>query len=300
MARCHVGRLVSWTAVVGLWLATPGPAPAVAADDPNKPNEKETIAGLEVAIWRPSAGNGPFPLVLFSHGLHGCREQSNYLMRALADHGMLVAAPDHKDSGPLCDVPGTTKQLPADLLVPLHWNPNLRKDRGDDIKALRAALEKDAKYGPLIDPRRTALVGHSLGGYTALGLAGAWPGWKMDRITAVVGLASYIQPLLISEGELDKIAVPVMLQGGRLDLIAPEPVQNFAYGAFKAPGCKIIYPDAGHLVWTSLDKTGKYHDATAKAAVGFLTAAFAGRTPTNADLPSSPLGSAECKSDRSL
>jgi hypothetical protein len=41
------------------------------------------------------AGGGPFPLLVFSHGLRGLRVQNTSLMQELASHGYVVAAIDH-------------------------------------------------------------------------------------------------------------------------------------------------------------------------------------------------------------
>jgi hypothetical protein len=116
------------------------------------------IAGLDVEVWPPNGGPGPYPLVLFSHGLGRCKTQSTYLMRPLAQHGMLVVAPDHKDKGDHCpERPPTLAEIEMNL-------PGPHDDRMDDLQKLREALQ--AKPAPLpwpIDPDRVALIGHSLG-----------------------------------------------------------------------------------------------------------------------------------------
>ena len=53
-----------------------------------------TLAGLSVAWWLPDKTAYPAPLVIFSHGLYGCKTQSTFLMEALADNGYIVIAPD--------------------------------------------------------------------------------------------------------------------------------------------------------------------------------------------------------------
>src|SRR5947208_1374847 len=58
--------------------------------------ERTTLGGVDVAIWRPAVR--PAPLVIFSHGLHGMAAQSTFLTQALAEHGYLVIAPEHRDS----------------------------------------------------------------------------------------------------------------------------------------------------------------------------------------------------------
>lgn len=286
-----VGRLTHLVLALGLVLASSSPARAAASDEPD---EQVTLAGLNVAVWKPSSGTGPFPLVLFSHGLWGCKTQSNYLMRALAERGMLVAAPDHKDVSLACPKALVPSSLAFDLVIRLYWNPNLRKDRRDDIRELRTALGTSTTYGRLIDPNRTALVGHSLGGYTVLGLAGGWPGWKMNGVTAVVALASYARPLL-AKGQLETVSTPVMIQGGKKDDYAPSSWQELVYDTVEAPGCEVIYDEAEHFAWTALDRVGSYHDHTARSVGNFLEAAFEGRVATVADVPPSNLASIECR-----
>src|SRR6185369_7228928 len=44
------------------------------------PTEERKIAGLNVAIWKPLQ-SGKAPLIVFSHGLHGCNTQSTYSMQ---------------------------------------------------------------------------------------------------------------------------------------------------------------------------------------------------------------------------
>ena len=43
----------------------------------------------------PALG-GPWPIILFSHGNQGIKEQSFFLTEHLASHGYLVVAPDHQ------------------------------------------------------------------------------------------------------------------------------------------------------------------------------------------------------------
>jgi predicted dienelactone hydrolase len=244
--------------------------------------EVVNLAGLDVAVWQPTGSPGPYPLVLFSHGAGGCKSQSTYLMDALAQDGMLVAAPDHSDKSDNCPARlPEPHDLPSDLLDDSKWDASFHDDRGDDLRRLRAALETDPAYSGLIDTTRVALVGHSLGGYTVLALAGVWPSWKMDGITAVVALAPYSQPF-VRGGEPSEIEVPVLFQVGSEDPMTPEQVTRPIFAATAAPACIIIYPDADHFDWTDLQPD--FHDATAAAVTAFLDEVFAGRPATEADL----------------
>jgi predicted dienelactone hydrolase len=240
---------------------------------------ERVIAGLDVEVWPPNGGPGPYPLVLFSHGLGGCKTQSTYLMRALAQHGMLVVAPDHKDKGDYC--PERTPTL-AEIEMNLH-GPH--EDRMDDLEKLRAALPTEPALSAWpIDPARVVLIGHSLGGHTVLGLAGASPPRKMNGIAAVVALAPYAGPPL-TDGALGSISAPVLLQrgGGEFPILAKDQAMLFAKLA--APACEIVFQKADHFAWT--DARPEFHDPTAAATIAFLDEIFAGRPPTKA-IPASP------------
>jgi len=255
------------------------------------PDSEERIAGLDVAIWEPMVGSDPRPLVLFSHGYGGCKNQSNHLARTLANRGMLIVAPDHEDSR--CGADRPPERLPPDLLNPNNWSATFHDDRRDDLRKLRAALQADERFSRQIDTKRVALVGHSLGGYTVLGLAGAWPSWKMDEVAAVVALAPFADPFL-NGGTLEKVSAPVLFETGTADLAITEALEHRGiFAKTAAPACKVVYHGADHFAWTNLRTD--FQDATAAAAAAFLDEAFAKRRPTAAILASSQTARAECK-----
>jgi predicted dienelactone hydrolase len=293
MQQMSLARLLVSVAALGVTLAAVETARgAVIAS----PDEVVQLAGRNVAIWRPSGSAGPHPLVLFSHGAGGCNTQSTYLMHALASAGMLVAAPDHAaDKGTSCpNSRPRLDELPRDLMNPNAWGPTFHDDRRDDLQALREALEDDPTYAGLIDPERVVLVGHSLGGYTALGLAGAWPaGWKMGQVAAVVALAPFAKPFMRGATPAG-IDVPVLFQFGVEDNLAPLADADAIFGATSAVTCKVVYQDADHFAW--IDLTTDFHMASAAATVAFLDEVFAGRSPKAAILASSQTdGEEDCQ-----
>ena len=107
----------------------------------------------------------------------------------------------------------------------------------------------------IIDPNRIGVAGHSLGGYTALGLAGGWPSWKDRRIKAVLALSPYCTPY-VSKGDLAHLRVPVMYQGGTRDLGISPTVRRHdgAYDRTSAPKYYVEFDGAGHFAWTNLQK----------------------------------------------
>ena len=165
--------------------------PSAAFAVPYPPDHEAQIGDLKVAVWLPTGAPEARPLVLFSHGFGGCKTQSTYLMRALAQHGLVVAAADHGDKGVNCpDELPDPQMLPEKFRHPESWSAADYVDRRDELRELLAELPTDPILsGWSVDPSRVALVGHSLGGYTVLGLTGAWAEWKTNGIVAVVALA---------------------------------------------------------------------------------------------------------------
>lgn len=218
------------------------------------------IAGRDVAFWKPigSAPSSGYPLIVFSHGFTGCNTQSVFLMEALAHAGYVVVAPNHHDAR--C---GTAHHGLGSLLTlrpqqpfrdPKAWSDQTYRDRYNDIEAvLNEVLRGHDFQGLPIDRDRIGIAGHSLGGYTALGLAGGWPSWKDSRIKAVLALSPHCSPF-VDHGTL-QLNIPVMYQGGTRDL-GETPIVRRAGGAFdrsSAPRFYIELDGAGHLAWSDLN-----------------------------------------------
>ncbi len=215
--------------------------------------ETAPIGRSTVSVWRPSSSaNGRAPLVVFSHGFHGASTQSSFLMRALAADGYLVVAPNHRDA-----LAGGFARLleppDAGFTRPDAWSDSTYRDRADDIRSLVEALKADERWSAVIDWSRVALVGHSLGGYTVIGLAGGWPSWKLPDVKAVVALSPYAAPF-VEHGTLGRLGVPVMYQGGTWDAgISPSLGRpGGAYDLTSAPASYVELRDAGHMAWTDL------------------------------------------------
>jgi len=193
--------------------------------------ERVSIAGLDVVIWQPDETTpAALPIVVFSHGFHGCATQSRFLTTALASAGYLVVAPNHRDA--TCNS-GSARWIdrPEQRFVePETWDETSFRDRADDIIHLVAALKTTSAWRSRIDWQRFGLVGHSLGGYTVLGLGGAWPSWKLDGVKAVLALSPYVQLFLVRR-TLAGLGAPVMYQGGTLDF-GITPALHKAMGAY--------------------------------------------------------------------
>jgi len=135
---------------------------------------------------------------------------------------------------------------------PAAWSEQTYRDRGADLEAvLDAALREKSFEGVPIDHSRVGLAGHSLGGYTVLGLAGAWPSWKDPRVKAVLAVSPYCAPFF-KTGDLGHLGVPVMYQGGSGDVAVTPTVARpgGAYELTAPPKCFVEFAMAGHPAWT--------------------------------------------------
>jgi dienelactone hydrolase len=134
------------------------------------------------------------PLVVFSHGNSGYREQSTFLTTQLARAGFVVAAPDHVGNTfpEMLALEGETARQA------LHRT--IRRQRPLDLLGVvRALLDGDAGPAepvratplPRLDPTRAGALGHSFGGWSALKLAALEP-----RIRGICALAPVAEPFV--------------------------------------------------------------------------------------------------------
>ena len=128
---------------------------------------------------------------------------------------------------------------------------------------------KTSQYAARIQWSSVALVGHSLGGYTALGLAGGWASWKQQGIKAVMALSPVCTPYSHHK-TLKALDVPVFYQGGTRDL-GITPAVKKPGGCFDqtpSPAYFVEFEGAGHFAWT--DSKPEQHELINKYSLAFL------------------------------
>jgi predicted dienelactone hydrolase len=211
------------------------------------PPEPVTILGEAHRDAAVNTQDGPYPLVVLSHGFSMNPEWYHTLAEHLASHGLVVLGPEHVESDWFVDVVAATVSRPA------------------DIRATIDLAESGVLEGA-VDTEHVAVVGHSYGGYTALAMGGAqfdlqslparcegvedpfvaayfcepflsagptlaelmgletepsglWPGLGDDRVDAIVPIAG--DAYLFGELGHASIQIPTMLLGGTADTATP-------------------------------------------------------------------------------
>jgi predicted dienelactone hydrolase len=239
----------------------------------NMANAAQTIklGGMDVTVWsqQPPVVT-PQPVIIFSHGFHGCATQSGFLMDAFAAAGYLVVAPNHRDATCRGGGASWSEKSAVPFRDPAQWTDASYRDRANDIRRLIDALATDPRFRSRADLSRLALAGHSLGGYTVLGLAGAWLSWKTPDIRAVLALSPYTQPF-VAQQTLTGLSAPVMYQGGTRDFgITPTMHKSMgAYDQSPSPKYYVEFDGAGHFAWTDIGLASA-HAAIIAYSVAFL------------------------------
>ncbi len=171
-----------------------------------------TVPGI--AVRDAKAGDGPFPLVVVSHGWGNVPAALTWLTENLASKGYVVAAIDHDD--PPYGVP---RNYPVGLLR-----------RPLDIAFVTASLQKSLAAEHLVDPERTVLLGFSFGGYGVLTAAGAAIDPK-GRIASQYVPAGLLLPYARGGDQRDAVRV-----SGLRAVVAMAPWGGGALGAWDADG----------------------------------------------------------------
>ncbi|WP_413203633.1 alpha/beta hydrolase family protein [Rhodospirillum sp. A1_3_36] len=140
---------------VALWYSTDQSDPVTLAGD------NPAFIGIPV-VENAVPDNTLRPLVVLSHGHGGNWRNQIWLAEALVSAGYRVAAPNH---------PGTTSRDRRPEEAARLW------ERPHDLSRVMDALLADPSLAGPVDPGRIAVIGHSLGGWTALALAGG----RFDR-----------------------------------------------------------------------------------------------------------------------
>ncbi|MCF4970064.1 alpha/beta hydrolase [Nostoc sp. CMAA1605] len=194
--------------------------------------------------------SAPYPVIVISHGLAEDRNTFVYLAQHLASYGFAVAVLDH----PV----GNSQQFQQFLSgIASPPQPIELVDRPLDVKYLLDELQNlnatDARFKNQLNLQQVGIIGHSLGGYTALALAGGTFDFekinqecnpnrslnistflqcrasdlppdnypiKDDRIKAVM-VMNPVNSVLFGDKGVTTIQIPVMMVAASQDIFTP-------------------------------------------------------------------------------
>ncbi len=181
---------------------------------------------VPIRMYFPADGQGPFPVIIFSHGLGGSREGYEYLGRHWASHGLVSVHVQHL---------GSDKAVWRLSLNPLRAlkraiNPVNSYNRTLDVSfaldQLRELNQNDDLLQGRLDLDRVGVAGHSYGAFTGMLLAGqhsldrdGLPGSLADsRIKAVVVMSPPVPEIKdMLEQVYADIKLPIMHLTGTKD-----------------------------------------------------------------------------------
>jgi predicted dienelactone hydrolase len=241
--------------------------------------EPEEEFGYGVLIGRGYVANeappvrSACPLIIFSHGAHSYPQQSLFLTEHLARLGYVVMATHHEDR----DVPS--------FIAPEAWTEESCFNRKQDVSWL-LDIAPDLFN---LDATPRAIIGHSLGGYTALAVAGGIRSWKDDRIDVVLCLSPYNWPI-VELGAFSYIKCPVMLQSGTRDL-GILPTLDTVYSGVNGSKYFVVFNEVGHFTFSNtacMDFDGGEACIAGNAAIALIvgnSVAFLNRFVRGTDSP---------------
>ena len=170
------------------------------------------------------ATDGPFPLVVYSHGSGGVRFVHSDYTETIASHGYVVAAPDHTGNT------AVERFLDAD-----DDSGTIAANRPNDVitvinEMLNPESSVTAGFVGAINPDQIAVTGHSFGGFTSYAVVSgfenaAGSSVADDRVDAIIPLAPAVggreAPQLLSDEQLALVDVPALVMVGTDDATTP-------------------------------------------------------------------------------
>ncbi len=186
---------------------------------------------------------GKFPLVIISHGGGGSHLLYRVVAQYLAENGYIVAMPEHH---------GNNRN--DNSLEGQDFNLTLRTAH---ISLVIDTLLSDPEIKEYIDSDRIFMIGHSMGGFTALAVAGAVP-WSIKRVRIEVTHDKRVKALVLfapasawfqHPDSFENVDLPILVFAAEHDMITPYWQSDLIKQKAKDPTQVTIktVENAGHL-----------------------------------------------------
>lgn len=222
---------------------------------PNDYYESPFAIGADASSLAP---DGPFPLVIYSHGSGGVRYIDSDYTETIASHGYIVAGADHTGNTAVERITDTSDPTTVIAL-----------NRVQDVSVVIDAMvdpthETAGGFAASVDGERVAVTGHSFGGFTTYAVVAGYENVEGsapadDRVDAIIPLAPATgsgEPgaTLLTDDDLARVDVPALVIVGTDDKTTPvDPNVERAWElTASAPSYRLELVAAEHQSFTDL------------------------------------------------
>src|SRR5262245_11285152 len=180
-------------------------------------NDSRRNKTLQLRITFPRDG-GPFPVIVFSHGAFGSKDNYKVLTEFWAGHGYVTIQPTHSDSRTL----GTRIGDPRAFR---DW-----QSRPADVSFVIDSFDEIAAKAPVLkgklDPQRIGVGGHSFGAGTAQLVGGAKAfvqperrekSFEDNRVSAILLMSAQGPGEMLTERSWERFSKPMLVMSGSED-----------------------------------------------------------------------------------
>lgn len=217
-------------------------------------------------FYLPKDGAGPFPIIIFSHGLGGSRDGYEYLGRHWAGCGYVSVHLQHHGSDDAVwkgvESAGRARAM-REATTNLANTTNRPKDVSFAIDQL-IELNGDPS-SPLkgrLDTKRIGVAGHSFGGFTTMAVAGqVFPMANLadPRVKAAIQMSAPVARPAARERAYAGITTPVFHMTGTRD---DSPIGETKAAERRIPfdrmtaaeTCLVIFKDGDHMIFSGREQ----------------------------------------------
>jgi predicted dienelactone hydrolase len=301
----RVERHTILKAIVPLALSLCWMTGAEATYSPPRPSGKVAVADytwhdanrnreVPVRIYYPASGAGPFPVVIFSHGLGGTREGYDYFGRYLAGCDYISVHVQHLGSDDSVWRGKPLLQIRSEMQKSVMKTENVLNRPRDVSFAIDQMLELNAHdknpFSHRLDANRIAVAGHSFGAFTTLAIAGEAVGGKSladPRVKAAIAMSAPVHiPQRQDGSEFSTVNIPTLHLTGTRDegvvfnMRAADRRIPFDQ-ASRAPAFLIIFNGATHMTFardrgSNVGEDERFHSLINETSIAFLEAYLRG------------------------
>jgi dienelactone hydrolase len=237
--------------------SAPGPFTVETLDlewrDPKRERE------VQAKLYFPKSATNPCPVIVFSHGLGGTRNNYEYLGQHWASHGYVVAHVQHHGSD---DTAWRGAARPGESMRAAMNVENAMNRPLDVSFVLDQLTDFNGQDGTLrrrMDLKRVGVAGHSFGAFTTLTIAGQRFGlgarsFADPRVKAAIPMSAPV-PRRAPERNYTGITIPIFHFTGTADVsplndtsakdrrVPFDSIQN-------APQFLITFQDGDHMIFS--------------------------------------------------